>query len=164
MATYTIRNTLSPSKVVSCTITFRSIINKGEDGEPVWLVEINTVEPHKNGGTIPTEFIHLVSTTNLDAAIKKATEHISSQINWEPLVDDKTAPSITASSPINNSIVDINSDVWLDIKESLPAAGIDISSVKIFVNDIDVSDQLDVDGDPYSYRIRWKPMRVYDYY
>ena len=164
MATYTIRNTLSPSKIVSCTITFRSIINKGEDGEPVWLVEINTVEPHKNGGSIPTEFIHLVSTTNLDAAIKKATEHISSQINWEPLVDDKTAPSIIASSPTNDSVVDINSDVWLDIKESLPAAGIDISSVKIFVNNIDVSDQLDVDGDSYSYRIRWTPTRVYDYY
>jgi hypothetical protein len=151
--------------VVSCTITFRSIVNKGEDGEPVWLVEINTVEPHKYGGTIPTEFIHLVSTTNLDAAVKKATENISAQINWEPLVDDRTAPSITASSPINNSVVDINSDVWLDIKESLPAAGIDISSVKMFVNDMEVSDQLDVDGDPYSYRIRWiPPMRVYDYY
>lgn len=122
------------------------------------------MEPHKNGGTIPTEFIHLVSTTNLDVAIKKATENISSQINWEPLVDDKTAPSIVDSSPINNSIVDINSDVWLDIKESLPAAGIDISSVKMLVNDIDVSNQLDVDGDPYAYRIRWKPMRVYDYY
>jgi hypothetical protein len=150
--------------VVSCTITFRSIINKGEDGEPVWLVEINTVEPHKNGGNIPTEFIHLVSTVNLDTAIKKATENISSQINWEPLVNDQTAPSITNSSPINNGVVDINSDVWFDIKESLPAAGVDISSVKMFVNDIDVSDQLDVDGNPYSYRIRWIPMRVYDYY
>lgn len=164
MATYIIRNTLSPSKVVSCTITFRSIVNKDEDGEPVWLVEINTVEPHKDGGTIPTEFIHLTSTINLDAEVKKATEHISSQINWEPLVDDKTAPSIITSSPINNSVVDINSDVWFDIKESLPAAGIDISSVRMFVNDLEVSDQFDVDGDPYSYRIRWKPMRVYDYY
>jgi len=164
MATYTIRNTLSPSKVVSCTVTFRSIINKGEDGEPVWLVQINTSEPHKNGGIIPAEFIHLVTLDNIDAEIKKATERISVQIDWEPLVSDETAPSVIDSSPNDNSVVDINSDVWLDIKESLPAAGIDIDSVKMFVNDIDVSEQLDVDGDPYSYRIRWKPMRVYDYY
>ena len=165
MATYTIRNTLNSIKVVSCTISFRRIVNKDEDGEPVWLVEINTMEPHKNGGIIPTEFIHSVSTSNLDIEIKKVTEHISSQIDWEPLSTDVGSPAIINSSPNNNSVVDINSDVWFDIKESLPAAGIDINSLKMFVNDIDVTNQLDVDGDPYMYRIRWKPaMRVYDYY
>jgi len=164
MATYLIRNTLSPSKVVSCTVTFRSIVNKDASGEPTWLVQINTAEPHKDGGIIPAEFIHLVTLSNIDAEIKKATERISAQINWEPLVDDETAPAITNISPGDNNVVDINSDVWFDIKESLPAAGMDINSIKMFVNDIDVSAQLDADGDPYSYRIRWKPNRVYDYY
>jgi len=165
MAIYTIRNTLNPNKVVSCTITFRSIVNKGEDGEPVWLVQINTTEPHKNGGVIPAEVIHLVTLANIDVEVKKATERISVQINWEPLINDESAPSIINSSPNNSSVVSISSDVWFDIKESLPSVGIDIDNVKMFVNDIDVSDQLDVDGDPYMYRIRWKPtVRVYDYY
>ena len=165
MATYTIRNTLSPSKVVSCTITLRSIVNKGEDGEPVWLIEISTLEPHKNGGVIPTEYLYLVTLTNIDVEIRESSERISNQINWEPLSFDITPPSIVSSSPSKNSVVDISSDVWLDIKESLPSAGIDVSSVKMFVNGIDVSDQLDVDGDPYAYRIRWIPsIRIYDYY
>jgi len=165
MATYTIRNILSPTKVVSCTISFKQLVNKNEEGESVWLAEINTMEPHKNGGIIPTAFIHIVSTTNLDSEIKKATEYISSQINWEPLSTDVLPPTIVDSSPYNNSIVDIISDVRFSIKESLPGAGIDINSLKMLVNDIDVTNQLDVDGDPFMYKIRWKPtMLVYDYY
>jgi len=165
MATYTIRNTLNPGKVVSCTITFRSITNKGEDGESVWLVEINTVEPHKDGGIIPTVSVHVVTLNNIDEEVKKATEHIASQINWNPTIGDETPPNVIDSSPSNNSVVGINSDVWLDIKESLPSAGIDINNIRVVVNGVDVTNQIDVDGDPYLYRIRWKPIiRVYDYY
>lgn len=165
MAIYTIRNTLSPSKVVSCTITFRNIVNKGEDGEPIWIVEINTVEPHKDGGKIPTEIIHLTSLDNIDVEIKKATERISSQIDWEPLINDIHAPRIVRSSPNNNDIVSIYSDVWLDINEPLPSAGIDTDSIKVFVNDIDVTDELFFDGDLFSYRIHWRPkITVFDYY
>jgi len=164
MAEYLLRNTLNPSKVVSCSVTFRQLINKGEDGESVWLIEISTVEPHKNGGKIPPEYIHYNSSTNLDEAIKESTEKLASKINWFPLTEDTRGPFVFNYEPVS-TIVDIYSKVLVDIKDILPAAGIDIDSIEVVVNDIDVTDEIELIGDPYEYRILWQPkVRVLDYY
>lgn len=167
MAEYLLRNTLNPNKVIKCTITFRQIVNKGEDGEPVWLIEIGTIEPHKDGGKIPPIFIHYTSSSNLDAAIKKATESIAEQVNWESLVLDLRPPFVIYSYPEVNraNSVGIHTNVIIDIQDILPAAGIDPDSIEVIINDINVSDEISLEGDPYQYRIRWDPkVRVYDYY
>jgi len=164
MTDYLLRNSLNPGKVVSCTITFRQLINKGEEGEPVWLVEIGTIEPHKDGGEIPPEYIHYTSALNLDAAVREATENIAEQVDWSPLSEDLRPPFVAYSSPTSD-IVDIYSDVVVDIKEVLPAAGIDLDSIEVTINDMDVSDELVISGDPYQYRVIWEPkIRVLDYY
>jgi hypothetical protein len=163
MAEYTLRSSLNPYKVVKCNISFRQLLNKGEEGKVIWLVEIRTVEPHKDGGDISPVYINYTSEKNLDKEIKKATEKIAEQINWEPLIDDLRPPFVSYSNPINNETVDIYSDVIVDIKDVLPAAGIDINSIKVIVNDIDVTDDIEVIGDPYYYRIKWSPsIRVLD--
>ncbi len=158
MAEYLIRNSLNPGKVVSCTITFRQLIAKGDEGEPVWVVEIGTMEPHKNGGEIPTAYIHYTSSTNLDEAIKEATEGIADQVDWEPLTLDLRPPFVISSEPASDdTAVDIQSYVVVDIKDILPAAGIDPTSIEVIVNDIDVSSEISIDGDPYRYRVKWGP-------
>ena len=167
MAEYLLRNSLNPNKVVKCTITFRQIVNKGENGEPVWLIEINTIEPHKDGGKILPVFIHQTAAINLDIAIKEATEKIAKQINWEFLILDLRPPFVIYSfsevKRINS--VSIHTSVIVDIQDILPAAGIDPNSIEVVINDIDVSDEISLEGDPYQYRIRWDPkVRVYDYY
>lgn len=164
MAEYLIRNSLNPGKVVSCTITFRQLIVKGDEGEPVWVVEIGTMEPHKNGGEIPPAYIHYTSTTNLDASIKDATEKIADQVDWEPLSLDLRPPFVTYSEPdVDDTVVNIHSNVIVDIKDILPAAGIDPTSVEVTVNDIDVTGEIDLIGDPYRYRVKWVPsVRVLD--
>jgi hypothetical protein len=167
MAEYLLRNSLNPNKVVKCTITFRQIVNKGENGEPVWLMEIGTVEPHKDGGKIPPIFVHYITSINLDETIKEATEKIAEQINWEFLIPDLRPPFVIYSFPEADRInsVGIYTSVIVDIQDILPAAGIDPDSIEVIVNDIDVSDEISLDGDPYQYRIRWDPkVRVYDYY
>jgi hypothetical protein len=163
---YLIRNSLNPGKVVSCTITFRQIVNKGEEGELVWLVQINTAEPHKDGGEIAPLFIHYVSSDNLDAAIKSATETIAEQVDWSPLYEDLRPPFVSYSSPSESGdIVSLYSNVVVDIKDLLPAAGIDPDSITVTVNGFDVTDELDIIGDPYEYRVIWDPfIRVADTY
>ncbi len=167
MAEYLLRNTLNPNKAVKCTITFRQIVNKGEEGEPVWLIEIGTVEPHKTGGIIPPVFIHYTTSSNLDAAIKEATEKIAEQIDWENLITDLRPPFVIYSFPEIDRVkkVGIYTSVIVDIQDILPAAGVDPNSIEVTVNDIDVSNEISLEGDPYQYRIRWDPkVRVYDYY
>lgn len=166
MADYILRNSLNPAKVVGCTITFRQLVNKGEDGELVWLIEIATAEPHKDGGTIPPVFIHYTSSNNLDDAIREATQTIAKQVDWLPLNTDLRPPFVTYSHPTPiQHVVDIHSSVIVDIRDILPAAGIDPDSIEVIINDMDVTEDIDLEGDPYQYRIIWNPkVRVYDYY
>ncbi len=164
MAEYLLRNSLNPNKVVSCTITFRQLAEKNEDGELVWVVELNTVEPHKNGGSIPAEYVHYTSDANLDVAIKEATERIAAKIEWEPTLDDLRPPFVADSFPMDGEqLFPIDSTLVIDIQDVLPSAGIDVDSIQISVNGIDVTNELDIKGDPFNYKVSWRPsIIVYD--
>lgn len=159
MAEYLIRSSLNPNKVVKCTITFRQLVNKGENGELVWLVEIGTKEPDKYGNVIPPEFIHsIVGSNTLDDAIEKATTNIASKVDWSPEIVDIRPPFVVASYPNENTqTVSVNSDVFIDMKDIMPAAGIDLSSITVVVNGIDVSSEIKIDGDPFECRVLWSP-------
>lgn len=165
MAEYLLRSALNPSKVVKCHITFRHIVNEGEDGEPVWVIQISTSESHKEGGTIKPEFIHTTSLDNLSDEIREATNRISSQIEWGESFDDVRPPFVSKYRPQNNSIVDIRSDVYIRLEDLYPSAGIDLNSIKLTVNGFDVTDELELTGTPFDYNITWRPnIRVMDYY
>ena len=167
MAEYILRNSLNPDKVVKCSITFRKLTNKDERAEPVWLVHIATNEPHKNGGDITPSFIHLASLKNLGLEIDRATEKIATQVDWGTLKEDTRPPVVSLVEPVENGMVNVGimSNVIFDIEDILPAAGIDIDSIKVSVNGVDVTNELDITGDPYEYRVTWKPFkRVLDYY
>jgi hypothetical protein len=168
MAQFLIRNSLNPYKVVKCGITFEQVIPKGIEGEPIWVVELATDEPHKNGGVIPPEFINLVSLNNLDEEIQQAVETISSKIDWTPLEDDLRAPFVESCYPSTYE-VDITSYVEIIIKDLLPSAGIDVDSISMTITadgmDFDVTNELEITGDPFEYTVKWMPfMRVRDEY
>jgi len=161
MAQFLIRNSLNPQKVVSCGITFEQLTPKNYEGEPRWVIELATDEPHKDGGSIPPEYINLTSLDNLDQEIEKAVEIISAKIDWTPLEEDLRAPFVESCSPSEYE-VDIESRIEIILKEVLPAAGIDISSINMTINDFDVTNELVITGDPYEYTLKWNPfMRVY---
>lgn len=166
MAEYILRNSLNPDRVVKCFITFRKLTNKDERAEPVWLVHIVTDEPHKDGGNIAPVFIHLATLNNLDLEINNATEKIASQVNWGTLKEDTRAPIVSIVEPVGDiNNVGIMSNVIFDIEDLLPAAGVDMDSIKVSVNGMDVTEEIEVMGDPYIYRVIWKPFkRVFDCY
>lgn len=166
MAEYTLRNSLNPDKIVKCSITFRKITNRDERGEPTWLIHIGTEEPHKNGGSISPVFIHLATLENLNLEIDQATEEIAAKVDWGVLKKDTRPPQICVVEPSGDmENVSIMSNVIFDIDDLLPTAGIDLDSIKVSVNGMDVTDSLEITGDPYSYRVVWKPFkRMLNYY
>lgn len=163
MAEYIIRNSLNPNKVVKCTITFRQVVDKRDDGEQIWVVEVSTIEPHKNGGNITSEYINYTSGVNLDSAIKEVTENIAAQIDWSPSIVDLRPPFVVSTIPENQQQMPIDDNLVIDIKDILPAAGIDENSIQVSVNGFDVTDEISIEGDPFNYKISWKPyIIVYD--
>ena len=163
MAEFFIRNTLNPNKVIKCDLTFRQIVPKNYEGEPIWVVELVTQEPHKNGGEIRPVYINLVDLDDLDKEVTEAVEILSERINWTPLDIDGREPIVTSYHPVGDS-VSIEDHVVIDIEELFPAEGIDPDSITIAVNGFDVTPELIIEGDPYAYNVKWKPFKtVYEY-
>jgi hypothetical protein len=164
VAEYLIRNSLNPHKVIKCGVTFKHLVSKGDEGEPIWLVEVSTNELDKYGNSIPPEFINLLSFDNLDNELEKVTSIISAKIDWETLDEDTRPPFVSSSFP-SSYYADIASNIELIISEMLPSAGIDIDSIHMTVNGYDVTSELTITGDPYEYQVKWEPfLRIYDTY
>jgi hypothetical protein len=114
---------------------------------------------------IKPEFIHITNFSNLNEEIRAATNRISSQIDWGESVDDVRPPFVSGYRPQNNSIVSILSDVYMCLEDVYPSAGIDPNSIRLTINGMDVTDELELNGTPFEYNITWRPnIRVMDYY
>jgi len=168
MAIFYVRHSLNPNKTVKFNITLRYFVIKGEEGEHMWTLEIGTTHKDINGDPISSKKIHKVSANNLDQIIEEAIADLCFQIDWTPLVVDKEAPFVYSFSPTGDNIP-IASNIEIIIKENLPAAGIDLFSAKIILNnsmlDFDITDKVIVEGDPYIYTLKWSPeLRIYNTY
>ncbi len=166
MAQFLVRNSLNPNKVVRLGVTFEQLVIKGGEGDPIWLVEVATDEPHKAGGSIPPEFINLTSLDNLDEEVQKVVETISNKVDWTPLEEDIRPPIVESCYP-SDYITSIETNIEIIIKDLLPATGIDRDSIQMIMTaddrDFDITSELEITGDPYEYRLGWTPfMRVYD--
>jgi len=157
MANFLLRNPLNPSKVVSLGITYTQLIDVNDRArEHIWVVEIATSETTVSGLPIPPEIIHLTNFESMDEEIKEAVERISAKINWEPLANDTRAPLVDEVFP-STYITSIYSDVKFKLIDLQPTAGIDLTSIQVFINDINVSPDLIVEGDEYGCDVTWRP-------
>lgn len=156
MAEFFIRNSLNPSKVVSCGITYRQLVPKGNEGEAVWVIELATRETDTNGDAIPSEYIYLTSLEYLQEEIDAAAARIAAKVDWTPLANDGSAPYVDSISPAEYEIP-IDSTLEIVLKELLPATGIDINSIEMTIDGHDVTGELEITGDPYEYKLKWHP-------
>ena len=164
-----VNNSLNLTKSVKFNITLRYFVPKGERGDHKWILEIGTTHLDINGDPIQSKKIHNISAENLDTIIEEALSSMCSQIDWSPFVLDKEAPYVDTIYPEDETTVSIGANIYMKIKEKLPAAGIDLSDLKVIINnsmtDIDITSQVDIKGDPYEYELTWTPpLRVYDTY
>jgi len=169
MAEFFVRHTLNYNKTVRFNITLRYFVIKGEAGEHMWTLEIGTTHEDMNGDSISAKKIHNISAENLDEVIETALADLCSQIDWTPLVDDKEAPLVDNFLP-SGTDVSIGSDIRIIIKDGLPSAGIDLSNMKIILNnsmqDLDISGEVQIVDAYYNeYELKWvTPLRVYETY
>lgn len=162
MAEFLVRNSLNPGKVAKLAVTYNQVTPKNYEGESIWLLEVATNEVDINGDPIRPVYVNNITQRTLDEEIAKAVGIISARIDWTPLIADVWSPEITSVSPAEYE-TNIDSFVEIEIKDKLPAAGIDLSSIEMTVNEFDVSSELTITGDPYRYKVKWAPsLRVYE--
>jgi len=163
MAYFQVRNSLNPSKVVVCGISYKQVVPKNNEGEAIWVLEVATDEPHiTTSGVIPPCFINLTSELDLDLEIEKAVACISRQVNWDPLANDTRPPFVDSIYP-DTYLAQIHDNVRASIVDLHPSLGIDINSIEMYVNEIDVSADLIITGDEFNYEVEWRPpSRVYE--
>lgn len=162
MAEFIVRNSLNPNKAAKLGITYTHLTPKGYEGESMWFLEVATDELDVNGNSINPVFIDDISSRTLDEEIAKAVSLVAAQIDWSPLVTDRWSPTIESMSPATYE-VDIDSSLEIDMKDILPSAGIDLSSINLTINEFDVTNELSITGDPYRYKIKWHPfLRIYE--
>lgn len=139
------------------------ILEEARDGEPVWLLKVETNMFDALGQVISPEYIYAVSGTYPIDDITKAAARIAEQIDWGALEEDTYPPRITAVSPARGEEnVSIFSNVMLDIKDPFPTSTLDPSTIKLKVNGVDVSSQLHTSGKHNEYRVVWSPIRILD--
>lgn len=170
MAEFYVYNSLNPRKAVKFNITFRYFVIKGTKGEYMWTLEIGTTHPDINGGPISPARVHKISAQNVDEMIENALSTLCAQIDWSPLMEDRYAPFVDSISPTDGETdVSLGADLEAVIKDLLPAAGIDLSNLKVTLNngvqDFDITSEVRITGDPYEYILRWSPpLRVQSTY
>jgi len=154
MASFIVRNSLNPRKVINVGVTYNQVTPKSNEGDAIWVIELATKEPDVNGDTIRPVYINDISSTHLDDEIAKAVGVIAQQVDWSPFDADTREPVLEYISPASYEVA-ISSVLEMEIKDILPSAGIDVDSIELSINDIDVSNELEITGDPYRYKIKW---------
>jgi len=168
MAEFYVINSLNNNKAVKFNITLRYFVLKSGKGEHVWTLEIGTTHEDLNGDPISPKRVHNISADNLDDVIENAVADLCAQIDWSPLARDIEAPYVDSYFPSGGN-TPIGSKVYITLKDNLLSAGIDLSEMKVILNngmaDFDITSELEITGDPYEYKLKWDtPLRVYDTY
>jgi hypothetical protein len=168
MAEFYVRHSLNYNKTVKFNISLRYFVLKSSYGNHKWVLELGTTQVDSNDDHISPKFIHTTSADNLDEAIETGLATLCSGIDWTPFVDDLEPPYVDEASP-NTSDVSIFSNVEVSIKDLLPTSGIDVSGMKVILNngttDFDITSELTGVDDYNDYDFVWKPpMRVFSTY
>lgn len=169
MAEFYVMNSLNYKKAVKFNITLRYFVIKGEKGEHMWTLEIGTTHLDASGNKISPKRVHNISAINLDEVIEDATSELCTLIDWSPLLIDKWAPYISSNYPESGSTVPISANLYVTVEDKIPAAGIDLSNMKVYLNNgtttFDITSEVETNGDPYKYDLKWiQTRRVYDTY
>jgi hypothetical protein len=132
------------------------------EGDGSWILILATNEPDINGDPIDPEFINVVSTGTVHQEIEAAMGRIGSQVDWGTISPDTRPPKLVEITPALGQTTDvpITSNIVVRLQEPLPAAGIDLSTVKITLNDFDITNDVDLRGNIFDLTAIYRPTRI----
>ncbi len=178
MVVFYLRNSKLPDgKIVPVTVSLNLDVVKGQltiptasgfptkvdpEGEQIWLLTLSTPELDLSGNLIDPERINIISKDTVHDEIEAALGRIGEQVDWGTILPDIRPPSVVELTPDINqtSNVKIGTNVIVRLKDELPAAGIDLSTVKMKVNDIDVTSDLEIKGNIFDLTLIFRPVRI----
>ena len=168
MANFFVQNSLNSEKAVQFNITLRYFVTAQSHGDHKWVLEIGTTYSGADGNPISAKKVLPISVDSFDEVIESSVASMCSGIDWSPFAEDKRAPYVYEALPVASG-VSIGANVSIVLRDLLPSAGIDLSAAKIILNnsmvDFDITDEVQIEGDPYDFVLRWAPpMRVYNTY
>lgn len=110
------------------------------EGEQIWLLTLDTTEPDLVGNPIATEIINLVSKSTVHLEIEAALGRIGEQVDWgTPLSDTQPPRLLEITPPLDQTTnVSIFSSIIARIQDPLPAAGIDLSTLNVRLNNFPI--------------------------
>lgn len=155
MAEFLVRNSLNPNDVVKFGITLQKIVIDDSYSRK-WVVCIATDAVDVNGARVKPEYITITSLDTLDDEVAAAVSRLANKIAWGPAEDDYRGPVVENFSP-SEPVASIDSVLSFTLRDILPSTGIDIDSLSVKVNGVEVKNQLKISGTPYEYDIVWDP-------
>ena len=163
MAELYVKNSLNSQKYVRFNVSLVEYVLTGEEGDSKWTLEVGTTYPSASGTAILPKIIHSVSEDNIDDEVQTAVSELCSHIDWTVLEDDNEPPILLSTLPAGQN-VNIKSQVEVAVMDDLPSSGIDLSEMKVILNngvqDFDITGDVNVVGNPFKYRILWQPEQV----
>jgi hypothetical protein len=167
MATFYAYNNLYPDNPQLFVIDVKQVVNNKSNGEHLWRIALYTSGRNSVGTYLGPYWLNVVSTeASLTELVNNKVEQICSLIDWSksPIDDitffiaqeDRYSPTIAWQYPVSSQIdVPIDSKISIRIMDILPSKGIDISTLTMKVDGMEVIPE--VYGNPFDYTITYKP-------
>jgi hypothetical protein len=134
------------------------------------------------GIPIPPEFINVISEATLHDELEAAMGRIGERVVWPPILEDTSPPKLTSADPPQDATgVILLGNVIYRITESLPAAGLDLSTLNIRFADnqlpivtsgvprppgtlgpTDTGEDVEFRGNIFDYTIIYRPKRSFN--
>lgn len=132
------------------------------EGEQNWILIAETTEADIHGNKINPEIVNIVTTGTVHLEIEAALGRIGSQVDWGTIQEDTQPPKLIEITPALNQTtnVPITSNVVFRLQEPLPAAGIDLSTLKVMLNGFDVTNDLELRGNIFDLTVIYRPTRI----
>ncbi len=186
MPVYYLRNSKAPDgKIVPITVSLNLEVlypvvqtatgtefpdTQDPEGEEIWILTVSTTELDSNGNKIGIEVVNVLSLDTAHDEIQAAMGRIGQQIDWGTLRVDDIAPEIKSLTPpiAQTENVPIMSDVIARIIDPLPAAGMDLTTLNMSINQIPVvsggvvvsPSNVEIRGTAFDTTVIFKPKRI----
>jgi len=187
MVVFYLRNSRNPdAKVVAVTVSLSLDTLKAQDsllrpdqaagasgteypnlydpeGDQSWILIAETNEVDTGGIRIEPEIVNLVTTGTVHLEIEAALGRIGSQVDWGTIQADNKPPKLVEITPALNQTtnVPITSNIVFRLQEPLPAAGIDLSTLRVILNGFDVTGDVELRGNIFDLTSIYRPKRIF---
>lgn len=125
-----------------------------KSAQQVFVVEVGTRRTDRNGNNIPP-IVTRGSATDLNKAIENAISSLCEVIDWGVDLPDSLPPMVVSYSPQEGQTVPLQSAIAIRLAEALPSRGINMDSIRLRINGIQV--QPIITGTLYDLTVSFRP-------